>query len=71
MWIQYIYICSVTNIMFVTQLFVETHQQNVCMYVIIQITTYQDEVTYTLTQWCSCGGVSVSEFTKDCLNSIA
>ena len=37
------------------------------MYVVIQITTYQDEVTYTLTQWCSYGGISVNEFMEDCL----
>ena len=38
-----------------------------CVYVVIQITTYHDEVTYSLTQWCSCGGVSVNEFMEDCL----
>ena len=38
-----------------------------CMYVVIQITTSQDEVTHTHTQWCSCGGVSVNECMEDCL----
>ena len=40
-----------------------------CMYVVIQIITYHDEVTYTLAQWCSCGGVNVNEFLVDCFVS--
>ena len=53
--------------MFLAQLLVETHQLNVCMLLFRSKHTRQDEVTYTLTQWCSCGGVSVNEFMEDCL----
>ena len=38
-----------------------------CMLLFRLLHTRQDEVTYTLTQWCSCGGVSVNEFMEDCL----